>query len=161
MNFTCLCFDLKYSFKINCCNLLHILFNLSCIYIYQNLKLTWPPKVLTLTDWIVAKSPPNSWCESILCRRTLIDTAPSPLAARGINLRCCDLGTCTTTVRHTNYKNSLCWPALVCTHLTQVRDLGSVQETKLRRGQKLTKEEFISGEIQWILSTNIDNGHYC
>ena len=93
MNFTCLCFDLKYSFKINWCNLLHI---------YSSAFINVPSwgGLLTLTDSFVDKSPPNSWCDNILCRTTLIDAAPPPALAattgsHDINLRCCDLGTCT------------------------------------------------------------------
>ena len=147
MNFTCLCFDLKYSFKINCCNLLHISFGISEI---------WSCCCLLMpSDSVVDKSPPNSWCDNILCRTTLIDTAP-PLPATGINLRCCDLGSCSTNVR-----TQITRPHCVGLAAPDAGHRPLLRPADRTGAQKLTKEQFISGEIQWILSTNKDNGHYC
>ena len=141
MNFTCLCFDLKYSFKINCCNLLHISFGISEI---------WSCCCLLMpSDSVVDKSPPNSWCDNILCRTTLIDTAP-PLV--GINLRCCDLGTCTTNVR-TQITRPHCVRLPSSPHLTQVTDLGPDQQTEVEARNLQRRNSFpvkFSGFCQQI-----------
>ena len=106
MNFTCLCFDLKYSFKINCCNLLT--FSMCLSSIYQNLSWGWPTVLL-----IKAR---QTLDVTIYCAgaQWLIQQPPP---ATGINLRCCDLGTWAPAPQMSQHKLQdlivLGWPGLV------------------------------------------------
>ena len=150
MNFTCLCFDLKYSFKINCCNLLHISFN-----IYRKSE-------AVVASW--------RWLTRLLIKaRQTLDVTIYCVGQHWL-------------IQHHHHHHHHWWhqsKVLWSGHLhhncpTQItrphcagRAAPDAGHRPLLRpgdrtgGQKLTKEEFISGEIRWILSTNKDNGHYC